>query len=67
MKLQKLPDIDLDFPHDRRDEVVDIIFARYGPHHAAVVGGFNTYQGRSAFADLAKALGVSELQIRRMT
>jgi error-prone DNA polymerase len=67
MQLQKLPDIDLDFPHDRRDEVVDLIFARYGPHHAAVVGGFNTYQGRSAFADIAKALGVSEFQIRRMT
>ena len=67
MQLQKLPDIDLDFPHDRRNEVVDLIFARYGPHHAAVVGGFNTYQGRSAFADIAKALGVSEFQIRRMT
>ncbi|MFM8788836.1 MAG: fused DNA polymerase IV/DNA polymerase III subunit alpha, partial [Chthoniobacterales bacterium] len=61
------PDIDIDFPHDRRDEVVDLIFERYGPHHAAVVGGFNTYQGRSAFADIAKALGVSEFQIRRMT
>ena len=67
MKLQKLPDIDIDFPHDRRDEVVDLIFERYGPRHAAVVGGFNTYQGRSAFADIAKALGVSEFQIRRMT
>jgi DNA-directed DNA polymerase III PolC len=67
MKLQKLPDIDIDFPHDRRDNVVDLIFERYGPHHAAVVGGFNTYQGRSAFADIAKALGVSEFQIRRMT
>lgn len=67
MKLQKLPDIDIDFPHDRRDEVVDLIFDRYGPHHAAVVGGFNTYQGRSAFADIAKVLGVSEFQIRRMT
>jgi DNA-directed DNA polymerase III PolC len=67
MKLQKLPDIDIDFPHDRRDEVVDLIFDRYGPHHAAVVGGFNTYQGRSAFADIAKTLGVSEFQIRRMT
>jgi error-prone DNA polymerase len=67
MKLQKLPDIDIDFPHDRRDEVVDLIFDRYGPDHAAVVGGFNTYQGRSAFADIAKALGVSEFQIRRMT
>ena len=32
-----------------------------------MVGGFNTYQGRSAFADIAKALGVSEFQIRRMT
>ena len=67
MKLQKLPDIDIDFPHDRRDEVVDLIFERYGPRHAAVVGGFNTYQGRSAFADIAKALGVAEFQIRRMT
>ena len=67
MALQKLPDIDVDFPHDRRDEVVDLIFNRYGPDHAAVVGGFNTYQGRSAFADIAKALGVSEFQIRRMT
>ena len=67
MKLQKLPDIDIDFPHDRRDEVVDLIFDRYGPYHAAVVGGFNTYQGRSAFADIAKTLGVSEFQIRRMT
>ncbi len=67
MKLQKLPDIDVDFPHDRRDEVVDLVFEKYGPHHAAVVGGLSTYQGKSAFADIAKALGVSEFQIRRMT
>lgn len=67
MALQKLPDIDIDFPHDRRDEAVDLIFAKYGPHHAAVVGGLSTYRGRSAFADIAKALGVSEFQIRRMT
>lgn len=67
MALQKLPDIDIDFPHDRRDEAVDLIFAKYGPDHAAVVGGLSTYRGRSAFADIAKALGVSEFQIRRMT
>ena len=67
MKLQKLPDIDVDFPHDRRNEVVDLIFEKYGPDHAAMVGGLSTYQGRSAFADIAKALGVSEFQIRRMT
>lgn len=66
MALNKLPDIDIDFPHDRKDDVVDLIFKRYG-RHAAVVGGFSTFQGRSAFADIAKTLGVSEYQIRRMT
>lgn len=67
MALNKLPDIDIDFAHDRKDDVVDLIFARYGPHHAAIVGGFNTYQGRSAVADIAKVLGASEFQIRRLT
>jgi len=66
MSLNKLPDIDIDFAHDRKDDVVDLIFKRYGDH-AAVVGGFSTYQGRSAFADIAKVMGVSEYQIRRMT
>mgnify|MGYP000064832409 CR=1 FL=1 len=67
MALHKLPDIDVDFPHDRKDEVVDLLFARYGPDHCAVVGGFSTFQARSAVADVAKVLGVSEYQIRRFT
>ena len=67
MALNKLPDIDLDFAHDRKDDVVDLIFERYGTTHAAIVGGFNTYQGRSAVADIAKVLGASEFQIRRLT
>lgn len=67
MKLNKLPDIDVDFPHDRKDDVIDLIFAKYGPEHAAVVGGFSTFQARSAVADVAKVLGVSEFQIRRFT
>lgn len=66
MALHKLPDIDLDFAHDRKDDVVDLIFKKYG-EHAAIVGGFSTYRGRSAFADIAKTMGVSEHQIRRMT
>ncbi len=41
MALNKLPDIDIDFPHDRKDDVVDIIFAKYGREHCAVVGGFS--------------------------
>jgi error-prone DNA polymerase len=67
MALNKLPDIDIDFAHDRKDDVVDLIFERYGSEHVAVVGGFNTYQARSAVADIAKVLGVSEFQIRRLT
>lgn len=67
MALNKLPDIDIDFPHDRKDDVIDLIFKRYGNQHAAVVGGFNTFQGRSAVADIAKVLGVSEHDIRRFT
>jgi DNA polymerase III alpha subunit len=66
MVLNKLPDIDLDFAHDRKDDVVDLIFKKYG-EHAAIVGGFSTCRGKSAFADIAKVMGVSEYQIRRIT
>ncbi len=67
MAMNKLPDIDIDFPHDRKDDVVDLIFRRYGNQHAAIVGGFNTFRGRSAVADIAKVLGVADHQIRRLT
>jgi DNA-directed DNA polymerase III PolC len=67
MVMNKLPDIDVDFPHDRKDDVVDLAFARFGVEHTAVVGGFSTFQSRSAFAEIGKVLGVSEYHIRRVT
>ncbi len=67
MALHKLPDIDIDFAHDRKDDVVKIIFEKYGREHCAVVGGFSTFRARSAFADVAKVLGLSEHQVRRFT
>ncbi|HTQ51483.1 MAG TPA: DNA polymerase III subunit alpha [Candidatus Acidoferrales bacterium] len=67
MALNKLPDIDIDFPHDRKDDVVDLIFAKYGREQCAVVGGFSTFQARSAFADVAKVLGMAEREVRRFT
>jgi DNA-directed DNA polymerase III PolC len=67
MALNKLPDIDVDFAHDRKDAVVELMFAKYGAEHCAVVGGFSTYQARSALGDVAKVLGVAEHQIRRLT
>lgn len=67
MALHKLPDIDIDFAHDEKDEVVQLIFEKYGPKHCAVVGGFSTFQARSAFAEVAKVLGVSEREVRKFT
>ena len=67
MALNKLPDIDVDFPHDRKDDVIDLIFEKFGPARTAIVGGFSTFQSRSAFAEVAKVLGVSEYQVRRIT
>ncbi|OYW69538.1 MAG: hypothetical protein B7Z21_01115 [Verrucomicrobiales bacterium 32-60-5] len=59
--------MDIDFAHDRKDDVVKLLLNRYGPEHAAIVGGFNTFQARSAFGDVAKVLGVAENEIRRLT
>jgi DNA polymerase III alpha subunit/nucleotidyltransferase/DNA polymerase involved in DNA repair len=67
MALHKLPDIDIDFAHDAKDDVVELIFEKYGPERCAVVGGFSTFQGRSAFAEVAKVLGVAEREVRRFT
>ena len=67
MAMNKLPDIDIDFAHDLKDAVVQLIFKKYGKNHCAVVGGFSTFQARSAFAEVAKVLGVSEREVRRFT
>jgi DNA-directed DNA polymerase III PolC len=67
MALHKLPDIDIDFAHDLKDDVVQLIFEKYGPDHCAVVGGFSTFQAKSAFAEVAKVLGVAEREVRKFT
>jgi DNA-directed DNA polymerase III PolC len=67
MAMKKLPDIDIDFPHDRKDDVVGLIFEKFGASHSAVVGGFSTFQARSAFAEVAKVLGVGEREVRKIT
>ncbi len=52
------PDIDLDIESDRREEVIQYVFERYGRHHAAQVANVITYRTRSALRDAARALGV---------
>lgn len=53
------PDIDVDFEHERREEVIQYIYEKYGRDRAAMVSAVITYQRRSAFREAAKALGVN--------
>lgn len=67
MQFQKLADIDLDLPWDRRDDVVQYVFSKYGETHTAMIGAYNTFQGRAAIADIAKVYGIPEREARRFT
>lgn len=58
MRHSKLPDIDLDLPWNRRDEIIQWVFDCFGMDHVAVIGGVATYQGRAAVVEVAKALGI---------
>ena len=53
------PDIDIDIESDRREEVIQYVYERYGRHHTAQVANVITYRARSAVRDMAKALGYS--------
>ncbi len=53
------PDIDLDIESDRREEVIQYVYERYGRMHAAQVANVITYRARSAVRDMARALGYS--------
>jgi error-prone DNA polymerase len=54
------PDIDVDFEHSRREEVMQYVFNRYGRHRAAIVATVIHYRPRSAIRDIGKALGLTE-------
>jgi len=54
------PDIDVDFEHERREEVIQYIYARYGRHRAALAATVITYRARSAVRDVGKVMGLSE-------
>ncbi len=57
------PDIDVDFEHERREEVIQYIYGKYGRQRAALAATVITYRPRSALRDLGKALGFSGLQV----
>jgi error-prone DNA polymerase len=54
------PDIDVDFEHERREEVIQYVYERYGRHRAALTATVISYRSRSAIREVCKALGLSE-------
>tara|TARA_Y100000052_G_scaffold13882_1_gene13386 strand:- start:42454 stop:46101 length:3648 start_codon:yes stop_codon:yes gene_type:complete len=54
------PDIDVDFEHERREEVIQYVYRRYGRHKAALTATVISYRPRSAVREVCKALGLSE-------
>ena len=57
------PDIDVDFEHERREEVIQYIYRKYGRRRAALAATVITYRPRSAVRDVGKALGFSPDQV----
>lgn len=54
------PDIDVDFEHERREEVIQYIYKKYGRDHAAIVATVTQQHGKGAVRDVAKAMGLSQ-------
>ncbi len=52
------PDIDVDFEHERREEIIQYIYRKYGRDRAAMISAVRTYRRRSAFLEMSKAVGV---------
>ena len=60
------PDIDVDFEHQRREEVIQYIYDKYGRHRAALTGVVITYRPKSAIREAGKALGIDAQIIDRL-
>jgi error-prone DNA polymerase len=63
---KEYPDIDLDFPHERREEVIQHVYQKYGRDRAAMVCEVNTYRIKSALRDVAKVLGLSPQRAQQL-
>jgi error-prone DNA polymerase len=65
-ELTSLPDIDLDFPRDIREQLIPRVHERYGHDRSALVAAFPTYRARGAIRELGKALGLPAGEIERV-
>lgn len=60
------PDIDVDFEHERREEVIQYIYQKYGRHRAALAATVISYRSKSAIRDVGKALGFDITELDRV-
>jgi error-prone DNA polymerase len=60
------PDIDVDFEHERREEVIQYVYKKYGRERAAIAATVISYRAKSAVRDVAKVLGLPEDQIDKL-
>jgi error-prone DNA polymerase len=60
------PDIDIDFEHERREEVIQYVYEKYGRARAAIAATVIMYRPRSALRDVGKAFGLDPLQVARL-
>ena len=60
------PDIDIDFEHERREEVLQYVYRRYGRERAALAATVICYRGKSTVRDVAKALGLPPDQVNAL-
>ena len=61
------PDIDVDFEHERREEVIQYVFRKYGRDRAALAATVICYRGKSAVRDVARALGLPPDQVDQLS
>src|SRR6185436_14161854 len=60
------PDIDVDFEHQRREEVIQYVYGKYGRERAAIAAAVITYRPKSALRDVGKALGLAPSDVDRI-
>ncbi|MBI2953274.1 MAG: DNA polymerase III subunit alpha [Chloroflexi bacterium] len=65
-ELHSIPDIDLDFPRDVREKLLERVYRDFGEERAALVCSFATYRLRSAIRDIGKALGLPPVELDKL-
>src|SRR5699024_11721913 len=60
---QNMPDIDLDFPDNKRQEVLDYVYRKYGDNHVAQIATFGTFGARQALRNVGSVFGKAQVTL----